>query len=73
MNSKLRLSLDGETTSCFSCLRLIGVSTVSTNPNKAKGDEVLRYVCPDCKNVFCVDCDSFLHETLHNCPGCLLR
>lgn len=33
---------------------------------------MLRFQCPDCQNVFCADCDSFLHETLHNCPGCLL-
>jgi transcription initiation factor TFIIH subunit 2 len=72
LDSKIRLSNDGENTSCFACLRLVGVPTVSTDPNKSEGDEVLRYVCPDCKNVFCVDCDSFLHETLHNCPGCLL-
>ncbi|KAI7839973.1 hypothetical protein COHA_006294 [Chlorella ohadii] len=26
--------------------------------------------CPGCKNLFCFDCDSFVHEQLHNCPGC---
>lgn len=36
-------------------------------------EEILRFQCPECKNVFCVDCDTFLHETLHNCPGCLVR
>jgi transcription initiation factor TFIIH subunit 2 len=29
---------------------------------------VLR--CPNCKNIFCVDCDLFVHDSLHNCPGC---
>ena len=33
--------------------------------------EPLRFQCPDCRNVFCADCDAYLHETLHNCPGCL--
>jgi len=33
--------------------------------------ELLRFQCPDCHNVFCADCDSYLHEILHNCPGCL--
>lgn len=28
------------------------------------------YQCPDCKELFCVDCDVFCHESLHNCPGC---
>jgi transcription initiation factor TFIIH subunit 2 len=35
------------------------------------GEEILRFQCPDCQNVFCADCDAYLHETLHNCPGCL--
>ncbi|CCH43771.1 General transcription factor IIH subunit 2 [Wickerhamomyces ciferrii] len=29
-----------------------------------------RYKCVDCNNQFCIDCDVFIHETLHNCPGC---
>lgn len=31
----------------------------------------LKFQCPDCKNIFCADCDVYLHEELHNCPGCL--
>ncbi len=26
--------------------------------------------CPECKQLFCYDCDLYIHETLHNCPGC---
>lgn len=26
--------------------------------------------CPLCCHVFCFDCDAFVHESLHNCPGC---
>jgi transcription initiation factor TFIIH subunit 2 len=29
-----------------------------------------RYVCPKCRSAFCIDCDQFIHESLHNCPGC---
>lgn len=29
---------------------------------------VLR--CPQCKSFFCVECDLFVHDSLHNCPGC---
>ncbi|KAF3902008.1 hypothetical protein AA313_de0202302 [Arthrobotrys entomopaga] len=29
-----------------------------------------RYACPDCETHFCIDCDIFAHESLHNCPGC---
>ena len=27
--------------------------------------------CPSCNNVFCIECDLFIHNSLHNCPGCL--
>jgi transcription initiation factor TFIIH subunit 2 len=27
-------------------------------------------VCPRCQQLFCVHCDQFVHESLHNCPGC---
>lgn len=29
-----------------------------------------RYSCPHCKQQFCLECDMFCHESLHNCPGC---
>jgi transcription initiation factor TFIIH subunit 2 len=69
---------------CFSCLKVIGVQPVEesdTKKNKSKtasnpsdsSAASLRFQCPDCKNVFCADCDSFLHGTLHNCPGCLCK
>jgi transcription initiation factor TFIIH subunit 2 len=29
-----------------------------------------RYACEVCHNHFCIDCDLFAHEVLHNCPGC---
>lgn len=32
-----------------------------------------RYLCETCSNQFCIDCDVFCHETLHNCPGCEAR
>uniref|UniRef100_A0A2K5DST3 VWFA domain-containing protein n=1 Tax=Aotus nancymaae TaxID=37293 RepID=A0A2K5DST3_AOTNA len=31
----------------------------------------LVYVCAVCQNVFCVDCDVFVHDSLHCCPGCI--
>ena len=30
----------------------------------------LRLQCPVCSGLFCVECDIFIHENLHNCPGC---
>ncbi|XP_794347.2 general transcription factor IIH subunit 2-like isoform X1 [Strongylocentrotus purpuratus] len=28
------------------------------------------YRCPKCSNVFCLDCELFIQESLHSCPGC---
>ncbi|XP_074851507.1 general transcription factor IIH subunit 2 isoform X4 [Carettochelys insculpta] len=29
------------------------------------------YICKVCQNVFCVECDLFVHDSLHCCPGCI--
>ena len=29
-----------------------------------------RYECTFCAKHFCIDCDLFAHEVVHNCPGC---
>ncbi|TCD71621.1 hypothetical protein EIP91_007368 [Steccherinum ochraceum] len=29
-----------------------------------------RYRCPDCHHDFCADCDVFVHDVVHCCPGC---
>ncbi|CAF0717903.1 unnamed protein product [Brachionus calyciflorus] len=28
------------------------------------------FQCKSCKNLYCFDCDIFIHETLHSCPSC---
>ncbi|CAH3045994.1 unnamed protein product [Porites evermanni] len=28
------------------------------------------YCCPQCEHLFCTDCDIFIHDSLHSCPGC---
>lgn len=35
------------------------------------GEEALRYVCGGCWSAFCGGCDAVIHDTLHNCPGCV--
>ncbi|KAI9105872.1 Ssl1-like-domain-containing protein [Phlyctochytrium arcticum] len=30
-----------------------------------------RFECKRCKHQFCLDCDVFVHDVLHNCPGCI--
>ncbi|KAB2573147.1 TFIIH basal transcription factor complex p47 subunit [Lasiodiplodia theobromae] len=37
----------------------------------AGASESSRYECESCGNHFCVDCDVYCHEIVHNCPGCL--
>ncbi|KRX38694.1 General transcription factor IIH subunit 2 [Trichinella murrelli] len=32
--------------------------------------EVKSYVCPGCRQDFCINCDLLIHETMHSCPGC---
>ncbi|XP_074787518.1 general transcription factor IIH subunit 2 isoform X5 [Athene noctua] len=29
------------------------------------------YICKACQNAFCVECDLFVHDSLHCCPGCI--
>ncbi|CAL8139108.1 unnamed protein product [Orchesella dallaii] len=43
---------------CFGCNKSL--------PDKNKH----VYQCKQCRRRFCLDCDLFLHETLHCCPGC---
>ncbi|QLL33499.1 hypothetical protein HG536_0E04100 [Torulaspora globosa] len=55
------------TDNCFSCQ--IRFPTIKNN----KTGELLtssRYRCENCKQDFCIDCDVYIHEILHNCPGC---
>lgn len=30
----------------------------------------LQLICPNCARVFCIECDVFVHDSLHHCPGC---
>uniref|UniRef100_UPI003AB0D065 general transcription factor IIH subunit 2 isoform X3 n=1 Tax=Centroberyx gerrardi TaxID=166262 RepID=UPI003AB0D065 len=29
------------------------------------------FTCPACRSVFCVECDLFIHDSLHCCPACI--
>lgn len=71
--------------SCYSCLSpfppppagstnnassstATGTGTTKTVPKGVS--ESGRYACRKCRNHFCVDCDVFAHEVVHECPGC---
>ncbi|XP_068665958.1 general transcription factor IIH subunit 2-like [Aristolochia californica] len=46
---------------CFGCQQTL------LNPGS---NSIIRVACPKCKHHFCLDCDIYIHESLHNCPGC---
>lgn len=52
-------------------------SELSALPQRRNEDQTVsesgRYECGTCGQFFCVDCDVFCHEIVHNCPGCLSR
>ncbi|CAK7901495.1 general transcription and DNA repair factor IIH subunit Ssl1p [[Candida] anglica] len=57
-------------TCCYGCLLRF---PEGCKGKKAGSLELLtssRYRCKKCQSDFCIDCDVFIHETLHNCPGC---
>lgn len=55
---------------CFAC----GRPFPEVPPSERWGDEGEglsgRYECTVCSRHFCIDCDLFTHEVVHNCPGC---
>ncbi|KAH8828019.1 Ssl1-like-domain-containing protein [Flagelloscypha sp. PMI_526] len=57
-----------EEPSCHACARIF--QTVPSH-NVANGVSPFgRYRCPDCNKDFCSECDVFVHDVLHKCPGC---
>ncbi|PPQ79958.1 hypothetical protein CVT25_003030 [Psilocybe cyanescens] len=57
---------DGSTT-CHACARPFP----SKIANAKEGiSSIGRYRCPDCHFDFCSDCDVFVHDVVHCCPGC---
>ncbi|GLB37492.1 putative TFIIH basal transcription factor complex, subunit SSL1 [Lyophyllum shimeji] len=54
---------------CHACAR-----PFLTAPTATHGGDGLsplgRYRCPNCQNDFCSECDIFVHDVVHCCPGC---
>lgn len=59
---------------CYACLRPLVWSGSSSGCGAAAAAAgvaagiVLR--CDRCLQLYCFDCDVFVHDVLHNCPGC---
>lgn len=49
-----------QTEKCYGCQKQFTESAV---------DKTI-YRCQNCQQFFCMDCDIFIHETLHTCVGC---
>ncbi|CAK9440358.1 uncharacterized protein LODBEIA_P44580 [Lodderomyces beijingensis] len=57
---------------CFGCQLKFpaGVETSSASRRAIESLTSSRYQCVRCEQDFCINCDVFVHEVLHNCPGC---
>ncbi|KAI9853195.1 MAG: hypothetical protein M1838_000051 [Thelocarpon superellum] len=68
----------GRSTACFGCQTPFPAvptdQTLAAKEAAAKATSGTspssRYECTVCRNHFCIDCDVFSHEVVHNCPGC---
>uniref|UniRef100_A0A1Y1JS06 General transcription factor IIH subunit n=1 Tax=Photinus pyralis TaxID=7054 RepID=A0A1Y1JS06_PHOPY len=52
------LEFNNQVSSCYACQKVFGET------------EKQVYCCLKCEKIFCIDCDIFIHDTLHTCPGC---
>ncbi|XP_046425250.1 general transcription factor IIH subunit 2 [Neodiprion fabricii] len=52
------VTYEGSPSICYGCRRVL------TQLDKKV------YMCGKCQQGFCLDCEIFIHETLHTCPGC---
>lgn len=55
---------------CNGCLLLFPKGVKKSSEQSLESLTSSRYRCMKCKQDYCIDCDVFIHETLHNCPGC---
>lgn len=70
-------SLDNNSNNSNDVVVCYGCSTVlknSSNNTTGSGQQsrggMVAVQCPDCTKMYCYDCDVFIHESLHTCPGC---
>lgn len=57
-NNYKEIPYKNQTNICFACQKTLGET-----------DKVV-YECTNCLKIFCIDCDIFIHDILHTCPGC---
>ncbi|KAK9744789.1 Ssl1-like [Popillia japonica] len=52
------IEFDNQSLNCFACQKIF-----------SEADKQV-YLCSNCQQYFCLDCDIFVHDILHTCPGC---
>lgn len=52
------LIFDNQAQNCYSCQKIFNDHDKNV------------YECEQCKQIYCIDCDLYIHETLHSCVGC---
>ena len=62
----VKKEIKDNTKNCMACLKPFYSDGISSTA----GTIVTKMKCPFCLFVFCMDCDIFIHDELHNCPGC---
>lgn len=77
----LEVSNDGKAVACYGCQRMLdeappdikhsNVATTTAIVVENYVNSTMKFQCPNCKNIFCHECDLFIHDILHNCPGCI--
>eukprot|EP00884_Botryococcus_braunii_P004550 jgi/Botrbrau1/14096/Bobra.182_3s0041.1 len=57
---------------CYGCTAELAPDAEGAGGEEALVEETPGVVvqCPSCKHMFCFECDTYIHESLHNCPGC---
>jgi transcription initiation factor TFIIH subunit 2 len=58
---------------CHGCSTPFAIDTPAARAAAVSSENVSptgRYACEACGEHFCIECDTFVHETLHVCPGC---
>ena len=65
---------DASPPACFACALPFPPKPAETGGESVPDESALapssRYKCLKCTHEFCLECDAFVQEQLHTCPGC---
>ena len=65
---------DASPSACFACALPFPPKPAETGGESVPDESALapssRYKCLKCTHEFCLECDAFVQEQLHTCPGC---